>query len=281
MSRNVLITGGSGYLGGSVLAELKKTDDLPAHGTIYALVRSEEQAQKVKAYTSATPITLDLEDQSAITSTLVDKKISVVFFLINALTADAQLKLIQALKEVQDQLGVTTHFLHTTGAKAFSAFTSHPTDRVLSDADDELFAIQNNAKPAKPAFAPFEKVGWASGHRAVDDPRELSLIWYVQAVGTNCKVIEAGEKYGVKTYIYIPCIVYGEGTGFGNRISIQTVAIVRAAKAMRRVCKVDNENGVSLHPSLRTLPDPGADLHGVLAGVPYLRYRDAIHYPAA
>jgi Na+-transporting NADH:ubiquinone oxidoreductase subunit NqrE len=69
------------------------------------------------------------------------------------------------------------------------------------------------------------------------------LIW--QAVGANNKVIEAGQEHGVSTYIYIPCIVYGQGSGFGNQISIQTVAIVRAAKALRRVCKVDDENGVS------------------------------------
>ena len=66
-----------------------------------------------------------------------------------------------------------------------------------------------------------------------------------QAVGANNQVIEAGEKHGVKTYIYIPCIVYGEGSGFGNRISIQTVAVVRAAKGMGRVCKVDGLDGVS------------------------------------
>jgi hypothetical protein len=44
----------------------------------------------------------------------------------------------------------------------------------------------------------------------------------------------------------MPCIVYGKGTGFGNHISIQTVAIVRAAKAMRRVCKVDDLEAVRL-----------------------------------
>lgn len=38
--------------------------------------------------------------------------------------------------------------------------------------------------------------------------------------------------------------MYGKGTGFGNRISIQTVAIVKAAKAMRRVCKVDDLEAV-------------------------------------
>lgn len=33
--------------------------------------------------------------------------------------------------------------------------------------------------------------------------------------------------------------MYGRGEGFGNTISIQTVAIVKAAQAMKRVYKVD------------------------------------------
>lgn len=136
MSRNVLITGGSGYIGGSLLAKLKNTTDLPSHGTIYALVRSNEQAEQVKSHYNATPLMVDLEDQSAITTTLLEKQISVVFFLINAFNADAQVKFIEALAAVKDQHGVQTHFLHTTGAKLFSSFTEHPTDRVLSDAEE-------------------------------------------------------------------------------------------------------------------------------------------------
>ncbi|KAM0715171.1 hypothetical protein Q7P37_009636 [Cladosporium fusiforme] len=217
MPRNILITGGTGYIGGSLLAELKKSSSLPTYGTIYALVRNNEQAEKVRAVYNATPLILDLESQDAITESLLEKQISVVVFLINAFNADAQLKFIQGLATVKEQLGLETHFLHTTGAKLFSGFVGHPTDRVLSDAENELFDIQ---KSAKSKFPPMET-----------------------AVGANSKIIEAGEQSGVKTYIYIPCIVYGEGKGFGNRISIQTVAIVRAAKALRRVCKVDNENG--------------------------------------
>lgn len=58
-------------------------------------------------------------------------------------------------------------------------------------------------------------------------------------MSTNNIVIEEGEKHNVRTYIFAPCIVYGKGEGFGNTISIQTVAIVRAARAMKRVYKVD------------------------------------------
>lgn len=149
MARNILITGGSGYLGGSLLAVLKKTD-LPALGTVYALVRSEEQAQKVKEHFNATPLILDLEDQEAITASLLEKRISVVFYLIHAISAENQKRFIQALKEVKAQLGVETHLLHTTGAKAFSGFSRHPTDRVLSD--DGLYEIQKNASSAWPMF---------------------------------------------------------------------------------------------------------------------------------
>ena len=155
MSRNILITGGSGYIGGSLLAELQNITDLPSHGAIYALVRSKEQAEKVESYYNATPLTLDLEDQSAITATLLEKQISVVFFLINAFNADSQVKFIEALASVKDRHGIQTHFLHTTGAKLFSSFTGHPTDRVLSDAEEGLYGIQ---EAARSKFPPMETV---------------------------------------------------------------------------------------------------------------------------
>jgi hypothetical protein len=155
MSRNILITGGSGYIGGSLLAELKSTPNLPSHGTIYTLVRNDDQAAKVHSHYNAKPLKLDLEDQSEITATLLDKQISVVFFMINAFNADAQVKFIEALAAAKDRHGIETHFLHTTGAKLFSSFTGHPTDRILSDAEDGLYDIQ---KQAKSKFPPMETV---------------------------------------------------------------------------------------------------------------------------
>jgi Na+-transporting NADH:ubiquinone oxidoreductase subunit NqrE len=65
-----------------------------------------------------------------------------------------------------------------------------------------------------------------------------------QAVATNTTIIDTCESYGVRSYIFIPCIVYGEGEGFGNRISIQTAAVVRAAKAVGAVYDVNPEGAV-------------------------------------
>jgi hypothetical protein len=86
-------------------------------------------------------------------------------------------------------------------------------------------------------------------------------------VATNCIVIEESEKLGVRSYIFVPCIVCkfsiielgrtsttltdhpsdGKGEGFGNKISIQTVAVVRAAKAAGKVYKVDDGKPVCAH----------------------------------
>jgi hypothetical protein len=56
----------------------------------------------------------------------------------------------------------------------------------------------------------------------------------------------------VKSYIFAPCIVYGRGEGFGNPISIQTVAIVQAAQALRRVYSVDDGKPVGRIVSSRS-----------------------------
>lgn len=42
-------------------------------------------------------------------------------------------------------------------------------------------------------------------------------------------------------------MIDGKGTGFGNNISIQTVAIIKAALALRRVYAVDEGRPVCAH----------------------------------
>jgi uncharacterized protein YbjT (DUF2867 family) len=110
MSANVLITGASGYLGGSLVAALQKAE-LPAHGTIFALVRKEEQAVAVKEAGLA-PLQFDTSDAAAIEKAVLDNDISVVFWLIDAFQADAQLHFIRALAKLKAATGTEVHFLH-------------------------------------------------------------------------------------------------------------------------------------------------------------------------
>ncbi|KAH8774349.1 hypothetical protein F5883DRAFT_546663 [Diaporthe sp. PMI_573] len=213
-SHRILITGASGYLGGTLLARWKEAD-LPSYDKLYALVRTDAQAEAVRQY-GAEPLAID-SDPAAVRKAVVDHQITIVYYLVDAVRSEAQVDFIKALAEVKKATGQEVHFLHTTGAKMFSSHAAAPTDAPLLDTDPALYFIQKTQAET----APFDTMK--------------------TAVITNNTVTEEGERHGVRTYIFAPCIVYGRGEGFGNIISIQTVAIVKAARAMKRVYKVDRD----------------------------------------
>ncbi|KIW41151.1 uncharacterized protein PV06_06734 [Exophiala oligosperma] len=212
MAHRILITGASGYLGGTLLARLESAG-LPPYEKLYALVRTAGQANAVKQY-GAESTTFDTKDEVATKEFIVANKITIVFFLIDAMRSESQVNFIKALAEVKKATGRDVHFLHTSGAKIFSSHAGAPTDRPLYDDELGLYDIQRAQKSAIPLMN--------------------------SAIATNNTVIEQAESHGVRAYIFVPCIVYGKGEGFGNPISIQTVAIVKAAKAVGWVCSVDS-----------------------------------------
>ncbi|KAH8703413.1 hypothetical protein BGW36DRAFT_393760 [Talaromyces proteolyticus] len=214
MSHNILVTGASGYLGGTLLARWKSAN-LPPYGKLYALVRSDQQAEAVKQY-GAEPLEFDLNDKEELRNGIVGNEISIIFWLIDSFSDKHQPPLIEALAEVKAKTGREVHFIHTGGAKHFSSHANLPTDKPLLDTDPKLYEI------LKTSTSPLE--------------------YFAQTIKTNVSIIDTSEKYGVRGYIFAPCIVYGQSEGFGNQISIQTVAIVKAAKKARRVYKVDPGN---------------------------------------
>ncbi|KAL4915391.1 hypothetical protein BDW62DRAFT_212740 [Aspergillus aurantiobrunneus] len=213
MSHNVLITGASGYLGGTLLAHWKDAD-LPPYAKLYALVRSEEQQEAVKEY-GAESLVDNLKDNQTIIQKIIDRQISVVYFLIDAYTSHYQQAMIAALGQVRKQTGREVHFLHTGGAKHYSNHAGFATNQPLLDTDPNLYEALKRTK----------------------SPHEIMAT----SVQTNIDVIDTAETHGARSYIFAPCIVYGKGEGFGNKISIQVVAIVQAALELRRVCRVDSQ----------------------------------------
>jgi nucleoside-diphosphate-sugar epimerase len=225
MSHSILLTGVSGYLGGSLLAQIGNPDSgkLPAYKKLFALVRTDAQASTVRTY-GAEPLRIDVKDVSAVKAALLEHDITVVFFLIDALNAATQAYFIDGLAAVKAKLSAaaqtpeaTVHFLHTSGAKIFSSHAGAPTDGPLFDDDPALHAVQKAQRPVVPLLA--------------------------SAIAANTGVVERADACGVRSYVFVPCIVYGRGRGFGNRISIQTVAIVKAARAARHVYSVDDDEG--------------------------------------
>lgn len=145
MSHNILITGASGYLGGTLLARWKKAN-LPPYGKLYALIRSREQGEKVQKLYGAEPLVFNINDHETVTQTIINKEITIVYYLIDAYSAKHQPAFIEGLGEVKRRTGNDVHFLHTTGAKQFSRHAGVSVDQVLLDTDPRLYDIQKGAK---------------------------------------------------------------------------------------------------------------------------------------
>ncbi|KAK7544136.1 uncharacterized protein J3D65DRAFT_581127 [Phyllosticta citribraziliensis] len=249
MANNVLITGASGYLGGSFLAAWAQSN-VQNYQTLYALVRSDDQADKVKTLYGAEPVRSEITEES-IRKLVLEKQINVVFYLIDAYFAKRQVAFIKALEELKKTTGQEVHFVHTSGAKMVSDMAGVKMDGPLYDNRDDIYEIHKSQKPKH----------W-----------ELE-----EAVRTNCTVVDAGEKHNIRTYLFFPCIVYGKGAGFGNVISIQTVDTVIAAQGAGGVyrpgrpgktwpvCHIEDNTSlyISLAKAILNGSNPDCGKHGV------------------
>lgn len=109
MEQNVLITGGSGYLGGDLLAHIARTQ-LPQH-KLYALVRTDDQANAVKQY-GAEPLSFSPRDPIAVRDAVLNHRLNVIFYLIDSRDSTGQVNFIKALAELKASTGQEVHILH-------------------------------------------------------------------------------------------------------------------------------------------------------------------------
>ncbi|KAJ5995600.1 hypothetical protein N7481_002577 [Penicillium waksmanii] len=215
MSLNVLVTGASGYIGGSIVAEilsLKRGGTLGAL-VIHAAVRSLEQAQSLTKL-DVNVFQLNLSDETAVTESLLSNDIDLV--INNATCIDPQIasSLISGLQKQREATGREVFFVQTTGLSAFDENTNWPFGEVKDT--DNVYGLERQSRET----------------------------YVVREVDTF--VIEQTKKAGVTGFLIFPPTLHGRGSGTWNQLSPQIPALIQASINHKQVYKFGESRDATL-----------------------------------
>ncbi|OKL55584.1 hypothetical protein UA08_09175 [Talaromyces atroroseus] len=202
----LLLTGATGYIGGTVLTQLLKSQ-VPDIQTlsVSALIRNPEQAE-LYASKGVTPILfIGLEDVEHLRRTA--SGYDIIIHAADSTSPAAVEALILGLADNQDT-SKEKYFIHTSG-------TSSLGDRPITEK-----LIESREFSDKSDIYSYMK------HRE-------EIEFYAQRA-TDIKTVEAGEQAGVKTLVVKAPIIYGRGTGFFNKKSFHIPVLIQGAVAAGR-----------------------------------------------
>ncbi|KAL9609303.1 MAG: hypothetical protein Q9167_005921 [Letrouitia subvulpina] len=213
MRSRVLITGAAGYIGGSLVADLLANTNIPIEKEdIIAAVRSEEQA-KTLTNLGINVLQLDLTDETSVAENLLRHDIRIVVHTASSIDSRLALHLISALGKQKEVSGEDAYFIHTSGSSAFYENTGWP---------------QGEVKDSGPVF---------------DQEKELADSFPIRK--TDVAIIEHAKARGVTSFIVVPPVVYGKGSGQWNKLSVVLPVYVQASIARKTVYKFAQNTKVS------------------------------------
>ncbi|KAL6796334.1 hypothetical protein GGI42DRAFT_97897 [Trichoderma sp. SZMC 28013] len=191
----VLITGASGYIGGTVLQTL--VNDFGSEISLSALVRSAASDDALKEK-SVTPIYYDgFHDVETIKK--VASEHQVVVSCASSLDVPSCLALVEGLGIRKQATAEDVFYIHTSGTSNFG-------DQPITKVELKNVTVRTDKD---------DIYSWEKEHADTWPSRKVDVT-----------IIEAGERLGVKTIITNPPLIYGRGNGIGNQISIQIPPLV-------------------------------------------------------
>lgn len=197
---SLLITGASGFIGGSVLHHLRHSHlENVKRLNISVIVRGDAQAevfqkQGLKIYK------FESLDQSEVLQQIA-KEHDVVIHTASGFHTGSAVALIRGLGDRKKETGKDVYYIHTSGTSNLGdrpISKQYSESRIFSDKED-IFSYLVQRETIE-----------AYGQRT-----------------TDLAVVNTGLEHSVKTYILMSPTIYGFGTGTFNKISIQTPIFIR------------------------------------------------------
>ncbi|KAL2785967.1 NAD dependent epimerase/dehydratase family protein [Aspergillus keveii] len=227
MAHSILITGVSGYIGGSILAAIldwKSKEDVQLN--ISALVRSESQASVIDGLGVQSILVKDFDELEKL------EKLGEEFDIIIHAGAGwhtASAKAFIRGLSVRRAAGKNAHYIQISG-------TSN-----LSDRPHSANFIETRTFSDEEDIYSYEK------------SRETDEVYYQRT--TDINVVETGEALLVPTSIVMAPTIFGLGTGPLNKWSVQLPAIIANALERRQVKVLSEGQTVWTHVHIEDLTD--------------------------
>lgn len=197
----ILVTGATGYIGGSILSTLQKEANTISNEPLEfsVLIRNPSAQAKFDAHGVRSILFQGLDDLDAVRAAAAEH--DVVVNTASASHDQSARAIVEGLAQRQKATGIQTVLIHTSGTSILGdhAEGKYASDRIFSDAKESIYAFEKNHP----------------------EP-------YGQRI-TDVVVTDAGAELGVKTFIVIPPTIYGRGTGWFSTISQQVPYLARLA----------------------------------------------------
>ena len=222
----VLLTGATGYIGGSVLTQLLASDAPALKGVpISCLVRRQEQADLLSStYGSrVNPILFkDLDDSETIIKVASEHDIAINTTL--GFHPESARSIVLGLEKRKAATGKDVFMLHTSGTSNLAdqpiskAYVEKDTERVFSDSED-IYSYEHARNATTPYAQRTSELG----------------------------VIDQGLQSGVKTLVIMSPLIYGLGTGLGNKFTIQVPLYVKTTLSFGHGVVIGDGKGIWDH----------------------------------